>query len=84
VAPALASRVIERLRAVIDQNLCGPGFHLIPEGERAAAALPLPTPGGRVALSPGRQLALPQHWRANYERTVEQDLAWRRQREAQA
>jgi hypothetical protein len=30
----------------------------------------------------GRQLALPEHWNANYAAAVEADLAWRVQREA--
>ncbi|MFR9802553.1 hypothetical protein ACL02T_09655 [Pseudonocardia sp. RS010] len=75
--------VVERLHAVIDRTLCGPGFHRLPEGERAAPAPPPLAPGGRVPLPPGRQLALPQHWQANYDRAVGEDLARRRQREAQ-
>ncbi|MFC5947467.1 hypothetical protein ACFQH9_04155 [Pseudonocardia lutea] len=50
---------VDRLRTVIDRNLCGPGFHLVPEAERPAPHLP-PGPDGR-RIPPGRQLALPQH-----------------------
>ena len=75
--------VVERLHVVIDRIACGPGFHLVPEGDRGAPP-PFPlAPGARVPLPPGRQLALSQHWQVNYERAVEQDLAWRRQRQEQ-
>lgn len=72
--------VVERLRAVIDRNLCGPGFHLVPEADRQVPRI-TSGPDGRIQVPPGRQLALSRHWQANYDQAVEQDRAWRHQRE---
>ncbi|NMH95715.1 hypothetical protein HF519_30160, partial [Pseudonocardia bannensis] len=78
--------VIERLSKVIDRHLCRPGEHLVPEDQSQRQTPPPPParPGEAVRrpVPAGRQLALPEHWNANYTAAVEADLAWRSQREA--
>jgi hypothetical protein len=78
--------VVERLSKVIDRHLCRPGEHLVPEDQSQRQTPPPPPvrPGEAVRrpVPAGRQLALPEHWHANYAAAVEADLAWRSQREA--
>jgi hypothetical protein len=78
--------VIERLSKVIDRHLCRPGEHLVSEDQSQRQTPPPPSPvrPGEAVRRPvpaGRQLALPEHWNANYTAAVDADLAWRVQRE---
>jgi hypothetical protein len=86
MAPPLAPRRIERLSKVINLRLCRPGEHLVPEDQsQRQTPLPPPVRPGEAVRRPvpaGRQLALHEHWNANYTAAVEADLAWRSQREA--
>jgi hypothetical protein len=78
--------VIERLSKVINRRLCRPGEHLVSEDQSQRQTPPPPPvrPGEPVRrpVPAGRQLALHEHWNANYTAALEADLAWRVQREA--
>jgi hypothetical protein len=71
--------VIERLSKVIDRHLCRPGEHLVTEDQSQRQTPPPPPvrPGEPVRrpVPAGRQLALPEHWNANYTAAVEADQA---------